>query len=220
MVYFLSVQFLPNIGHLYVYPGGRGAQEVWQLLWLNNPSYYYYYFGQSWTVREFPFPVIYFILIINCCTGSSLSMQDFSSCGEQASHCSGSSCCRAWALEHRLSGCGAWTWSLRDMSDLPGPGIEPASPALTCGLFTTGPPGQSSHWFLNAIYRRLMQTLLPGLANFSVTEQRVNIAEPVKLSLVQLLSSAFVPWEQPQVPCKWMCMAVFGLLSLDCWPLF
>ena len=91
--------------------------------------------------------------------GSSWSVQALSGRGEQASHRSGSSCCRAQALEHGLNGCGVWPWSLRDMSDLPGPGIEPASPALTRGLFTPGPPGQPSHWFLNAIYRCLMQTI-------------------------------------------------------------
>ena len=31
------------------------------------------------------------------------------------------------------------------MSDLPGPGIEPASLALAGGFLTTGPPGKSLH---------------------------------------------------------------------------
>ena len=32
------------------------------------------------------------------------------------------------------------------MWDLPGPGVEPVSPALAGRFFTTGPPGKSSHW--------------------------------------------------------------------------
>ena len=68
----------------------------------------------------------------------------FSSCGMQASHCGGFSCCRARALEpvgsavvaHRLScpECSMW--------NLPGPGIEPMSPALAGGFITNGPPGK------------------------------------------------------------------------------
>ena len=88
-------------------------------------------------------------------------------CGAQASHCGGFSCCGARALgtrasvavawglsscgsrvlECRLSSCGARAQLLRGMWDLPGPGLEPVSPALAGGLLTTVPPGKS----LNAI---------------------------------------------------------------------
>ena len=71
-------------------------------------------------------------------------------CGAWASHCGGFSCCGAWALgarasvvvacglsscgsqalECRLSSCGAWTYLLRGMWDLPGPGLKPMSPTL------------------------------------------------------------------------------------------
>ena len=84
-------------------------------------------------------------------------------CCAQASHCSGFSCCRAWALgmqasvvvahgvsncgsqalELRLSSCGAQAYLLRGMWDLPGPVIEPVSPAVAGGFLTTAPPGQS-----------------------------------------------------------------------------
>ena len=96
-------------------------------------------------------------------------MQAFSSCGEQrllsssseqASHYGSFSCCRAQALglmgfsscssqalEHRLSSCGAWAKLLRGMWDLPGPGIEPVSPALVGGLFTIEAPGEPSLLF-------------------------------------------------------------------------
>ena len=48
----------------------------------------------------------------------------------------------SWALEHRLNSCGAWAYLLRGMWDLPGPGIEPISPALAGGFLTTRPPGK------------------------------------------------------------------------------
>ena len=100
----------------------------------------------------------------------------FSSCGErgllccsaQASHCSGFSCCRAWALgtrasvvvahglsscgsralEHRLSSCGARASLLRGMWGLPRPGLEPVSSALAGGFLTTVPPGKPYKKFL------------------------------------------------------------------------
>ena len=76
------------------------------------------------------------MLDLCCYAGAS------SSCSEQASHCGGLSCCRAWALEHRLSNCGTQAQMLRGMWDLLGPGLEPVSPALAGGLLTTVPPGK------------------------------------------------------------------------------
>ena len=65
-----------------------------------------------------------------------------SGCGAPASHCSGFSCCRAQAvggagfnscsskpLEHRFSSCGIWASLFLSTWDLPGPGMEPTSPA-------------------------------------------------------------------------------------------
>ena len=51
------------------------------------------------------------------------------------------------AAEHRLqtrrlSNCGSWAQPLRGMWDPPGPGLEPASPALAGRLPTTAPPGK------------------------------------------------------------------------------
>ena len=108
---------------------------------------------------------------LRCCTRA------FSGCGERGLlffavhgllHRSGFSCCRAralgaWAsvvvahrlsrcgsqaLERRLSSCGARTQLLRGMWDLPGPGLEPVSPALAGGFLTTAPPGKSHITFL------------------------------------------------------------------------
>ena len=71
-------------------------------------------------------------------------------CGEWASHCGGFSCCGAWALgawasvvvARGLSSCGTRAQLLRDMWNLPGPGLEPMSPALAGGFLTTVPPGK------------------------------------------------------------------------------
>ena len=43
---------------------------------------------------------------------------------------------------HRLSRCGSWAQLLRSMWDLPGPGLEPVSPALAGRFSTTAPPGK------------------------------------------------------------------------------
>ena len=51
------------------------------------------------------------------------------------------SSCGSWALEHRLSSCGTQAQLLCSMWDLPGPGLQPMSPALAGGFLTTAPPG-------------------------------------------------------------------------------
>ena len=55
----------------------------------------------------------------------------------------GLSSCGSWALECRLGSCGARAYLLHGTWDLPGPGIEPVSPALAGGFLTTAPPGKS-----------------------------------------------------------------------------
>ena len=54
----------------------------------------------------------------------------------------GLSSCASQALEHRLRSCAAWAQLLCAMWDLPGPGIEPVSPALADRFPTTEPPGK------------------------------------------------------------------------------
>ena len=44
--------------------------------------------------------------------------------------------------EHRLSSCGTWISLPHKMWDLPGPGIEPVSPALAGRPLATEPPGK------------------------------------------------------------------------------
>ena len=106
-----------------------------------------------------------FIYLFIGCVGSSLLRRAGATvcCSVWVSHCSGFSCfgaqalgtrvsvavtrrlssCGSWALEHRLSSCGAWVYLLCGMWDLPGPGIEPMSPALAGRFLNTVPPGKS-----------------------------------------------------------------------------
>ena len=60
----------------------------------------------------------------------------------------GFSSCGSRALERRLSSCGTWAQLLHSMWDLPGPGLEPMSPALADGFVTTAPPGKLLMEFL------------------------------------------------------------------------
>ena len=85
-------------------------------------------------------------------TKSPCFVRAFSSCGEpgpalrcsaQASHCGGFSCCRPWALARGLSSCGTQALLLCGMWNVPGPGIEPMSPALAEGFLSSVPPGKS-----------------------------------------------------------------------------
>ena len=54
----------------------------------------------------------------------------------------GLSSCGSQALECRLSSCGTQAQLLHGMWDLPGPGLEPVSPALAGGFSTTVPPAK------------------------------------------------------------------------------
>ena len=89
--------------------------------------------------------------------------------GAQASHCSSFSCCRTqavgvlasvvaegWlgncgsrALEHWLSSCSTQAYLLLTTWELPGPGVEPMTPALAGGFSTTRPPGKPNFIILS-----------------------------------------------------------------------
>ena len=59
------------------------------------------------------------------------------------SRCTGFSSCGLWALEHRLSSCGAWAQLLHGVWDPPRLGLKPMSSVLTGGFPTTAPPRKS-----------------------------------------------------------------------------
>ena len=101
---------------------------------------------------------------LRCCAWLSVAAVSGATlhCCAQASHCGGFSCCRAQALgarasvvvahrlsicgsqalERRLSSCGTRAQLLGGMWNLPGPGLEPVSPALAGGFLTNAPPGK------------------------------------------------------------------------------
>ena len=103
-----------------------------------------------------------------CCAQAFSSWGANLHCGAWASHCGGFSCfgaralgmrasvvvacrlssCGLWVLEHRLRSCASRAQLLRGMWDLPGPGLEPVSPALVGRFLTTAPPGKPYKLFL------------------------------------------------------------------------
>ena len=120
------------------------------------------------------FSTILFLTVLSLCcclrAFSSCGAQELLfSCGARVSHCTGFSRVGAWALclswqasvvsarglssfgsqtlKHRLNSWGSWAQLLPDMWYLPRSGIEPMSPALADGFFTTEPPGKPWNWF-------------------------------------------------------------------------
>ena len=106
------------------------------------------------------------VLGLRCCVWAFLQLQRAGAtlrCSARASHCGGFTCCGAralgaqasvavargisscgsWALECRLSSCDARAQLLCGMWDLPGPGLEPVSPASAGRFLTTVPPEKS-----------------------------------------------------------------------------
>ena len=71
------------------------------------------------------------------------------------SRCMGFCSYGSWALEPRLNLCGAQPSLLHGMWVLPGPGIEPMSPALACRFFTTESPRKPCS-FLNWVVSLLL----------------------------------------------------------------
>ena len=129
---------------------------------------------ETWR-KYLPYIFLSFFLFFGC-VGSFVAAHGHSlvaargalHCGVQSSHCGGFSCCGAqvlsrWAsvvvacrlsncgsraLERRLNSCGTRAYLLHGMWDLPGPGLEPMSPALAGGFLTTVPPGKSSRVYI------------------------------------------------------------------------
>ena len=138
----------------------------------------------------------FLILFIFVWVGSSLLRTGFLQlrqvgatlhCCAWTSHCGGFSCCGAWALgvrasvvaarglsscgsralERRLSSCGTRAQLLHGTWDLPGPGLEPVSPALAGGFLTTAPQGKS---LVCVLLMPLQQSLITSLLS-DVTRQ-------------------------------------------------
>ena len=112
--------------------------------------------------EKFLFTLLLFLFLtalgLRCC------MQALSSCGEWGllfvAVCGLLTAVVSLVLEHRFKGvwasagvvrghssCGAWAYLPHGMWDLPGPGIQPVSPALAGGFSATGPPGKTFFFF-------------------------------------------------------------------------
>ena len=88
----------------------------------------------------------------NCATAlvAGLWLQGMAASGVAAQWLSS---CGSRALEQGLSSCGAWTELLCNVWVLPGSEIQPVSPALASGFFTTEPPWRSIHtFFFNMLF--------------------------------------------------------------------
>ena len=81
----------------------------------------------------------------------------------------GLSSCGSWALERRLSSCGTWAQLLRGMWDLPGPGLEPMSPALAGRFITTAPPGKPLDFILETWLQYFPYGVVIGKDPFSTS---------------------------------------------------
>ena len=77
--------------------------------------------------------------------------QAFSSFGARASHCSDFSCCRAQALELRLSSCRVWAYLSHGMWDPPRPGDRSCDPCI----------GRQSlnHWIIREVHKPTLNSM-------------------------------------------------------------
>ena len=101
--------------------------------------------------NSFIFIIYLFIYLFLAVLGLRFCARAFSSCGERGplfiAVCGPLTVAASLAAEHRLqthrlSSCGSRAQLLRGMWDLPGPGLEPMSPALAGRFSTTAPPGK------------------------------------------------------------------------------
>ena len=83
----------------------------------------------------------------------------------------GLSSCGSWALEHRLSSCGARALLLHDTWDLPGPGIEPLFPALAGGFLTTAT--REIPIYGSSLFPTPLKLMLKDIFNYSVLLNRI-----------------------------------------------
>ena len=100
-------------------------------------------------MSTFLFFKIYLLFIFWAVLGLRFCARAFSSCGKRGplfiTVRGPLTITASLVAEHRLqtrrlSSCGARAQLLRGMWDLPGPGLEPVSPALAGGFSTTAPP--------------------------------------------------------------------------------
>ena len=104
----------------------------------------------------------------------------------------GFSSCGSWALERRLSSCGAQAYWLRGMWDLPGPGLEPLSPPLAGRFSTTAPPGKSSPYLCAISFPSLSPTIWLPLSDLRQCPKLVCSCSTFILVFSSLLRCVFL----------------------------
>ena len=112
------------------------------------------------------------MLGLRCYTGFSLvvASRGYSSLGAWTRGHMDFSSCSSWVPEHRFSSFSAWALFLCSMWDLPGPGIEPMSPALAGSFLSTVPAGKSLDWLQFSSVSQSCLTLLQ--VYLSITNSR------------------------------------------------
>ena len=108
-----------------------------------TPFYFFFFFNK-------------FIYLFLAALGPRFCVRAFSSCGKRGPlftavrgplTVAASLVAERRLQTRRLSSCGSRAQLLRGMWDLPGPGLEPVSPALADRLPTTAPPGKPPFYF-------------------------------------------------------------------------
>ena len=128
--------------------------------------------------------------------------------------------CNSQALEFEgFSSCGAWTWLLCGLWNLPRPGIEAVSPAGR--LLSTALPGKSNFYLLYiflystkcleslciAFRIRNKESLLLSSSNMPIT--------PIPQELVVFMMAKSVLWEAGSSSCKWKKWVALPPLQLE-----
>ena len=111
-------------------------KNLYLLIYVKN---YNFYTRKNSILKKYFFIWLLVVLGLHCSTRAS----HYGGFSLQSMGCSvrGLSGCSWWAAEHQLTSGGTGASLPHGMWDLPGPGIEPMSPALAGGFLTTGPPG-------------------------------------------------------------------------------
>ena len=171
-------------------------------------------------------PIYLFLVVLSLLLHglfSSCSEQGLlSSCGAQASHCSGFSCCRAqalehsafsrcgtraqqlrlWPLEHRLSSCSTQLIALRHVGSFRS-GIEPMSPVLAGRFFTTEPPGKP-HIFKNYQFILILPNQIQHQQIFTSCHSLLHLFSPTERIMVSISSVCVCARA-----CAYVCFCVF-----------
>ena len=118
----------------------------------------------------------------------------------------GLSGCGSWAPEHRLSSCGTWAQLLCGRWDLPGSGVEPMSPTLAGGFFSTEPLGKPGSFNFYLKRNVKLNSLVDGFAFISlITISFCQFTRP------GIIYSQFFCFFEPSFKCLY-----FSRLFLQC----